>query len=114
MSKYIIRINNPLRIKWDMIVILLSIWNSIATPIEIAFKPPRFEERDMDIMNHIIDIMFVGDILLNFVTSYFNSSTGDEIFEPKNIAKHYLQGVFWIDFLSVCPFNLLLKDVIKD
>ena len=38
----IIKWNNPFRIKWDLFVMLLSIWNSLTIPIEIAFEPPEF------------------------------------------------------------------------
>jgi len=42
-ESFIIKINNPWRVKWDIIVMILAIWNSATTPIEIAFKPAMFE-----------------------------------------------------------------------
>jgi len=32
-----IRINNPLRVRWDLLVMILSIWVSLEVPVEIAF-----------------------------------------------------------------------------
>jgi len=68
----------------------------------------------MIVMNSLIDLFFAFDIILNFFTSYFNSATGDEELEPKMIANNYLKGSFSIDFLSICPFDLILEDVIDD
>jgi hypothetical protein len=36
----IIRQNSPWRVKWDLFVMTLAVWNSISIPMEIAFEPP--------------------------------------------------------------------------
>ena len=33
--------------------------------------------------------------------------TGDEVSEPKQIARNYIFGRFWIDFLTVFPFDYI-------
>ena len=48
------------------------------------------------------------DIIVNFRTTFFHSTTGNEIYEPKEIAKHYLKGRFWPDILATIPFDTLL------
>jgi hypothetical protein len=53
----------------------------------------------------VIDAIFAIDILINFRTTYFNPRTGDEVSDPKLIAKAYLQGRFWIDLLATIPFD---------
>ena len=93
---------------------LLAVLNSITTPIEIAFRPPSFEYTEFVIVNLVIDTFFGIDIILNFITSYFNPSTGDEELDPKAIAKNYVTGSFWIDFLSVIPFDHMLVDIVED
>jgi hypothetical protein len=60
----------------------------------------------------IIDLLFFIDILFNFRTTYTDSSTGDEIGNPKKIAKHYVLGRFWIDLLSSIPLDQLA--MVKD
>ena len=84
--KWIIKINHPYRVRWDVIIMIFSIWNSITSPIEIAFKPPEFARTDMVTANYAIDILFLVDIVLNFRTSYTNALAGDEILDPKMIA----------------------------
>ena len=86
----------------------LAIWNAIWTPLTISF------ERAQEIggstaficIDAFVDTIFWMDIFLQFATSYVNPSSGDEIFAPKKIAKHYLfEGSFLIDFMSTFPFS---------
>jgi len=50
--------------------------------------------------------MFIIDIFINFRSSFINS-IGDEISDPKHIAKNYIKG-FWIDLISVLPFDTIV------
>ena len=53
-----------------------------------------------------VDTVFWLDILLQFMSSYHEKTTGREIFQPKMIASHYIfHGSFIIDFLSTFPFT---------
>mmetsp|Transcript_33777 Transcript_33777/g.38926 ORF Transcript_33777/g.38926 Transcript_33777/m.38926 type:complete len:145 (-) Transcript_33777:1719-2153(-) len=49
------------------------------------------------------------DIIITFRTTFIDSSGGDEITKPKQIAKIYLKGRFWIDFLSAVPFDSIVQ-----
>jgi hypothetical protein len=44
--------------------------------------------------------MYFFDILFGFITTYFNSTIGEEVWQPKLIALYYLS----IDILSTIPF----------
>jgi hypothetical protein len=48
--------------------------------------------------------MYFFDILFGFITTYFNSTIGEEVWQPKLIAIYYLSGDFTIDILSTIPF----------
>ena len=50
------------------------------------------------------------DIFLTFRTTYIKSSTGDEIFDSRQIVIHYLKTRFFVDFLSTFPFRLLINN----
>ena len=54
------------------------------------------------------------DIVLNFRTSYTHSLTGDEVLDHKKIANNYIKGIFWIDLLSVIPFEDILDGVVEE
>ena len=47
-----------------------------------------------EIFNALIDILFMVDVIINFRTTYMNPKTGEEVFDLKMIAKHYLKGRF--------------------
>lgn len=58
-------------------------------------------------MDLITLILFILDIVANFVTSYIDLASGEEITDPKLIAKHYiLSSVFVIDILSTFPLDI--------
>ena len=39
--KYTLRHNDNFRMRWDMYVMILAIWNCISIPFDVAFEPPR-------------------------------------------------------------------------
>jgi len=63
----------------------------------------------LSILDGCIDVIYYADIILGFLTTYFNTTLGEEVFQPKAIAKHYLKGDFTLDFCSTFPFDWLLK-----
>lgn len=60
-----------------------------------------------EIFNALIDILFMVDVIINFRTTYMNPKTGEEVFDLKMIAKHYLKGRFWLDILASLPLDLI-------
>ena len=54
----------PLRIKWDLCIIVLAIYNSIGIPISLAFSPPSFDSYGVVFINNIIDFCFFIDIIM--------------------------------------------------
>ena len=105
---------------WDWIILLLVIYTAIFTPYAAAFllyEEGKRPQREMDyrehfsdpltIIDHIVDIMFIIDIIINFRTTYVNKN--DEVVShPGKIAVHYFKGWFLIDVVAAIPFDLLL------
>jgi potassium channel len=104
-KQLIIRHLNENRIYWDFFIILLAIYNSLALPMEIAFKPPWLMTGFNYSLNTLIDCLFGIDILITFRTTYVCPSTGAEVITGMEIAKNYLSGRFMIDLLSTIPFE---------
>ena len=102
-EKFIIRLTNEWRLRWDLTVMIMATWNCIAIPIEIGMEPDFANNILWIILNHFIDLVFVVDIILTFRTSFI--SGGDEITSPKKIAINYLKSRFVIDLLSVIPWD---------
>ena len=104
----------PARVKWDMFIICLAVYNSIGLPIDLAFQPPMFQWGWVIVGEILIDTCFILDIILAFRTTYMNPLTGEEVFCSRTIALNYLKGTFWIDFFATVPFERIAKIVISE
>lgn len=91
-KKKIIKLNHPVRVKWDVLIICFTVYNCIELPIEVGFKwRGDFDKNNVsNKINNLIDMFFGIDIIMNFFTTYFHSTTGEEISEKKEIARNYL------------------------
>ena len=54
----------------------------------------------------MVDILFGIDIVINFISA-IEDQNGKLIVQHKRIAKIYLKGWFWHDFLACFPFQLI-------
>ncbi|XP_061661004.1 potassium voltage-gated channel subfamily H member 2 isoform X1 [Syngnathoides biaculeatus] len=108
---------SPFKAVWDWLILLLVIYTAILTPYSAAFLLNEQEEAAMqncgyscsplNVVDLIVDIMFIIDILINFRTTYVNSN--DEVVShPLRIAVHYFKGWFLIDMVAAIPFDLLI------
>ncbi|CAG4685897.1 Cyclic nucleotide-binding domain-containing protein [Caenorhabditis elegans] len=112
---------SPFKAVWDWIILLLVIYTAVFTPYVAAFllrelqdtaKKSRFTE-PLEIVDLIVDIMFIVDIIINFRTTYVNEN--DEVVsDPGKIATHYFKGWFIIDMVAAVPFDLLLVSTNSD
>lgn len=62
-----------------MLIIVLAIFNSLSTPVEITFKPDYINNSGFKIFNGVIDLIFFMDMCINFRTSFIAAESGDEI-----------------------------------
>uniref|UniRef100_A0A1I8GN73 Cyclic nucleotide-binding domain-containing protein n=1 Tax=Macrostomum lignano TaxID=282301 RepID=A0A1I8GN73_9PLAT len=109
---------SPFKAVWDWLILLLVIYTAIYTPYVAAFllndekrgrkaKHSLNYQDPMNIIDILVDIMFIVDILINFRTTYVNKN--DEVVShPGRIAVHYFKGWFLIDLVAAIPFDLLL------
>lgn len=114
--KYIIKQNSKFKFWFDMMIISLASFNVFTIPFIIAFDPPEANSWWYSTIVWLINIIFVIDIIINFRTTFINNRTGDEVWEPKMIAKRYLLGPkFWIDLLSALPLDQIIsKGILRD
>ncbi|XP_077083245.1 potassium voltage-gated channel subfamily H member 2a isoform X2 [Siphateles boraxobius] len=108
---------SPFKAVWDWVILLLVIYTAIFTPYSASFLLSDEEEAAMqrcgyscsplNVVDLIVDIMFVVDIVINFRTTYVNSN--DEVVsQPGRIAIYYFKGWFLIDMVAAIPFDLLI------
>ncbi|KAM4531422.1 potassium voltage-gated channel subfamily H member 6a isoform 3-T3 [Odontesthes bonariensis] len=108
---------SPFKAVWDWVILLLVIYTAIFTPYSAAFLLNEVEEEQrrscgytcnpLNVVDLVVDVMFIVDILINFRTTYVNHN--DEVVShPGRIAQHYFKGWFLIDIVAAIPFDLLI------
>uniref|UniRef100_A0A8C5SR58 Potassium voltage-gated channel subfamily H member 2 n=1 Tax=Laticauda laticaudata TaxID=8630 RepID=A0A8C5SR58_LATLA len=108
---------SPFKAVWDWLILLLVIYTAIFTPYSAAFLLNDQEGRDpracgyscspLNVVDLMVDIMFIIDILINFRTTYVNTNE-EVVSHPAKIAIHYFKGWFLIDMVAAIPFDLLI------
>jgi len=80
------------------IVIFLLALCAVLTPLYVAFADDG--DRFFDIMNNVFNVGFGIDILMNFLTAYYNSR-GKLVTKFSKISSNYLKLWFWIDIAAM-------------
>ncbi|XP_075036852.1 voltage-gated inwardly rectifying potassium channel KCNH7 isoform X2 [Mixophyes fleayi] len=117
MNKFTILHYSPFKAVWDWLILLLVIYTAIFTPYSAAFLLNDLEEQKrrtcgyscnpLNVVDLMVDIMFIIDILINFRTTYVNQNE-EVVSDPAKIAIHYFKGWFLIDMVAAIPFDLLI------
>lgn len=101
-------ISDPKRIRWDVCIIVFAIYNCFTAPYQVSFQLDVATPVYLDIIDTVIDLLFMVDIYLNFITSYIDLKTGDEITDKAKIARNYMKSLqFGLDVVSCVPVELL-------
>ncbi|XP_058478860.1 potassium voltage-gated channel subfamily H member 7-like [Solea solea] len=116
-DKFTILHYSPFKAVWDWLILLLVIYTAILTPYAAAFLLNDQEEQKrrecgyscspLNVVDLMVDIMFIIDILINFRTTYVNLNE-EVVSHPAKIAIHYFKGWFLIDMVAAIPFDLLI------
>ncbi|KAK2849943.1 hypothetical protein Q7C36_008726 [Tachysurus vachellii] len=116
-DKFTILHYSPFKAMWDWLILLLVIYTAIFTPYSAAFLLNDSQEQErrlcgyscspLNVVDLMVDIMFIIDILINFRTTYVNTNE-EVVSHPGKIAVHYFKGWFLIDMVAAIPFDLLI------
>lgn len=106
----IIRHDDKWRLRWDLLIILLALWNSISIPLEVAFQDLQFTKTSTyAVIGVIIDVLFSLDIAVNMRSTFISEKTGAEITNGRQIARNYIfGGRFLVDLMASIPFDAIL------
>lgn len=107
---------SPFKAAWDWLILLLVIYTAIVTPYTAAFlmhedgpsKPRSRSSRALNVIELIVDVMFIIDLLVNLRTTYVKHNE-ELVTRASKIAKHYLKGWFLIDVTAAIPFDILFS-----
>ena len=106
------------KVAWDWFVLALVLFTAIHIPYEAAFlvntKASVWQKihsgEPQEIVNLMVDLMFIIDILINFRTTYVEKKSEVVVSSPKKIAIHYLKTWFIVDFIAAIPFDYFIPD----
>jgi len=82
--------NKGFKLRWDLVIIILSIYNSIVLPLQFSIPKYFADVKFFNIGDAIIDILFLLDIFINFRTKYIDPKSEEVISDSKKIAINYL------------------------
>ena len=108
---YIILHNQKGRLMWDALVAVILSVMAFYIPYRVCFfweDDNDQEEGSILIFESVIDLIFLFDIILNFITTYRDRSSDTLVTNPKQIVLHYLRGYFFIDLIATIPFGYIL------
>ena len=116
-TKFMFRYNGTFIASWEIFIILVAIINSITIPFQVFYQEWTLSYLNSDafnILDAIIDQIFLVDIVIQFRTTFLDQNLGQEIADPVLIRKRYLNGSFFIDFLSSFPFVSFFQPFINE
>jgi hypothetical protein len=110
-QRLLIRANNPIKILWDVLTVVISLTNAYATHVAIGNRSIG----QWHGWEKFCQIWFVIDILLNFVTEHQLSSDEDRVLTNcQAVWARYLTSWFVVDLLSLVPGEALFVKPIID
>ena len=105
--RYLLHPESRFMRSWDIFTALALVFTALVTPYEQAFLEPQLNE--LWVLNRLIDLTFIADMCIQFLTMHRLSDSGTEIALSqwehglRPIAMRYLKGWFAIDMLSLLP-----------
>ena len=97
----------------DSIVLFFTFYNMFYKPLKLVLNncdvKGTITDKNFDnIFNIFIDLIFIGDLIINFFKAYYNF---DEqlVTKSEKIIINYLKGFFIVDFISGIPYYSIIK-----
>ena len=81
------------RLRWDLGIIVLAIYQAFTIPILITYDPDDFNSPASRTFDSLINLVFLIDILINFRTSLVDPLNGEEIVDPYIVSRDYLTSL---------------------
>ena len=85
---------------------------ALITPWQLAFV--QEESLAWLVINTTVDVSFFIDIVITFFTAFFDEKHMTLITDKKIIACTYLKFWFWLDLISIVPFDRIFLEANKD
>mmetsp|Transcript_16084 Transcript_16084/g.29351 ORF Transcript_16084/g.29351 Transcript_16084/m.29351 type:complete len:952 (-) Transcript_16084:3-2858(-) len=94
--------------RWDLVALLSLLFTAIVTPFETATLEVVVGD-GLFVANRVVDFVFILDMVFSFHTAYRTKrSEGAKLVKDlSSIRYHYLRTWFFIDLLSIIPWELI-------
>ena len=106
---YKIHPNNKWLILWTFVGFLMIMYCITFMPYGMVFVDSKGVDMFEDLMNYY----FIADILVNFLTLYYDPDTGLLETSLKKVAIQYMSGFCFLDVISSIPIDLISADAGK-
>ena len=100
---------------FDFLIIICCIFDIVYTPYYMS-KINGFCDSNNNFVNYLyyfMDILYIFDLLLGFVRSYYNFQFIVIKYQPR-IARHYIVTQFWFDFFQSLPIFTYISFLCKN
>ncbi|XP_032232878.1 potassium voltage-gated channel subfamily H member 1 isoform X2 [Nematostella vectensis] len=94
---------NTFKTSWDWVILILTLYTTVSVPFMVCFA---YNSEPLNILDMIVDWLFIADIVLNFHTTYVGKD-GEIIDDPRLIRLNYLKTWFVLDLVSSLPYGVL-------
>ena len=99
----IVHENSASRAVWDSCILGLILFSCVLIPFQAVFQSEAF--RTSSLVLYAIDILFMLDIALNFLTTFRHEGT--KVMDRREISFRYLRTAFAFDVIACLPIDIL-------
>ena len=92
---------------WETILTAVLLNSVFITPYTLAFPNTQDDDKSFGYFLNFIDIMFYIDLFATFFKAYQREDFAME-HDLKNVAVNYIKGWFFLDLISVLPFDVAI------
>lgn len=107
---YILDLESRFLFYWNFLIVFFLLYAMSVMPAVMAFQT---KSTIFQVIEIVMDICFISDILLNFITAYDSIGTETEyqrVYSLRKIALNYLKSFFIIDLLTSIPLELIIDE----
>jgi len=105
--RLLLSVTSYMRMRWDIMIMLLAIWNCFYVPFVSAFATLD-KHLTLRVVDLTIDFLYVLDIVINFRTTFIDEGSGYEVFQARRIAWRYFSSLrYWCDLVAALPIEIV-------
>jgi hypothetical protein len=88
---------------WRITAMVAAVVQAVVIPYQVAFQSST--ESSAGVLEKLAWAILIIDIIFGFRTAYVNDD-GQIISQPREMARHYLRGPFFLDFIANFPLEV--------